>query len=72
MGKNWGRTTVKEPKFEAFLISNNRRNPNPYVRQVRITDEIGVTKKVMLDPGDLIFTDQFESILDGQIYTYKG
>ena len=32
----------------------------------------GNLKKDILEPRDLVFSDQYESRLDGRVFTYKG
>jgi hypothetical protein len=69
-GEQMGSTTVKPPKCAACQFGKQQRNPKQGSKQV--SDERGVLKKDKLEPGDLIFSDQYESCLPGRVFNARG
>ena len=70
LGKRWGSTTVKAPKCAACLLGKQKRKSTPGVKQTKTGE--GNLKRNMLEPGDLIFSDQYESREEGKVFTYRG
>ena len=70
LGHKWGSTTVKAPRCTACLFGKQERSHKAGSRQKK--HDPGSLKKEMLEPGDLVFSDQYESRLEGKIFTYKG
>ena len=69
-GDKWGSTSVNPPKCGACLFGKQHRRPTPGVTQKKHPG--GILKKGMLNPGDLVFSDQFESRIEGKVFSYKG
>ena len=70
LGDKWGSTGVAIPKCRPCLIGKQSRTPKPNVKHVK-SKELS-TKKNILEPGDLIFSDQYESREEGLVFSYKG
>lgn len=70
LGKRWGSTTVNIPKCAPCLLGKQKRRTKPGTRVIKTSE--GILKKDILEPGDLVFTDQYESRLEGRLFTYKG
>ena len=64
-----GTSTIK---CSACQYGKQERNPKGGSKRVQFKDRDGVLKRNKLNPGDLVFTDQFESRLPGQVFTGRG
>ena len=70
MGIKMGSTTVIPPKCSACILGKQGRTPKPGVRQVKQAG--GILKRDKLTPGELIFSDQYESPLLGRQFSARG
>ena len=69
-GERWGKSTVCPPKCAACQFGKQQRTPKAGQKTTR--DERGATKKDKLAPGDLVFSDQYESRLPGRVFNSRG
>ena len=72
MCEQMGRHSVKIPKCAACQYGKQERNTKEGSTQVKWKDKEGVLKKNKLEPGDLVFTDQFESRIPGMVFSDRG
>lgn len=73
LGENFiqmGRATFAVPKCATCLFGKQARTANPAKHQTK--EPIGALTKIKLVPGQLIFTDQFESRVPGRAFTTTG
>ena len=70
MGIKMGKDDIKIPKCAACQFGKQERNAKGGTTTKK--DPGGVLKKEKLEPGDLIFVDQFESRLPGQVFSPRG
>ena len=70
MGERMGKRNVEAPKCAACQFGKQQRNPKPGGKMIR--DEQGILKKDKLKPGELIFSDQYESRLPGRVFNSRG
>ena len=68
-GDKWGSTTVIPPKCSACLFGKQPRTTKSGKK--RVLSHGGSLKKGMLQPGDLIFSNQYESRHEGKVFSYK-
>jgi hypothetical protein len=72
IGQKLGKGKTVYPKCATCLFSKQERRPKPG-KVIKIDKNVtGTLSKGKLQPGDLIFSDQYESSLGGRIYTDKG
>ena len=69
-GDKWGSTRVEISRCSSCILGKQRRKTTPGSKVVKVDE--GSIKKGMLKPGDLIFSDQYDSHLEGRVFTYKG
>lgn len=69
-GENWGKSSVECPDCAACNFGKQGRNPKPGVTCTKHNE--GALKKNMLNPGDLIFADQYESPALGRVFNARG
>ena len=65
-----GSTTVDPPKCESCQLGKQERTPKGGT--TTITTPAGSLKLNKLEPGDLVFSDQYESRLEGRQFTARG
>ena len=65
-----GSTTVHPPKCAAFQLGKQERTPKDGSTLVKGPD--GALKMNQLEPGDLVFSDQYESPLLGRQFSARG
>jgi hypothetical protein len=65
-----GSTTVEPPKCDSCQFGKQERTPKAGTKSV--TKEDGFTKLIKLEPGDLVFSDQYELWLEGRQFTARG
>ena len=65
-----GSTTVVPPKCESCQLGKEERAPKAGTKS--ITKQNGNLKSNKLEPGDLVFSDQYESRLKGRQFTSCG
>ncbi len=70
IGEQIGKTSVCPPKCASCQYGKQERNPKPGATQKR--DQRGILKKDKLEPGDLIFSDQYESRVQGRVFNARG
>jgi hypothetical protein len=70
LGYKWGSTTVKAPICEPCQYGKQARTPKQGSTSKR--EKKGVFYKEKLNPGDLVFSDQFESSMGGRYYNEQG
>ena len=70
LGERMGKTSVHPPKCAACQFGKQDRNPKEG-STVTKTNE-GVLKADKLNPGDLVFADQYESRLPGRVFNRRG
>ena len=72
IGEKFGSTTTCAPKCATCQFAKQERNPKPG-KTIKVDETLkGILKKEKLQPGDLVFSDQYESSLGGQIYSTRG
>ena len=72
LGEKAGGTNVKWPKCAACQFGKQERNSKGGSKEVRFKDEEGALKRGKVEPGDLVFTDQFESRFPGRVFGQRG
>jgi hypothetical protein len=70
-GKLWGKSTHDPPRCAACQLGKQQRLPTPGKKTVSTRTE-GALKRDKLEPGDLIFSDQYESRLEGKVFGHRG
>ena len=65
-----GSTSVNPPKCAACLFGRQQRTPKKGSTTTK--DSEGALKKDQLNPGDLVFSDQYESRLPGRVFNGRG
>ena len=70
IGEKMGSTTVDAPKCAACQFGKQERTPKAGATVKR--DREGILKADMLEPGDLVFSDQFVSSLPGKVFGKRG
>jgi hypothetical protein len=70
MGARMGSTTVIPPKCASCQYGKQHRKPTAGSTTTKHNE--GVLKKDKLDPGDLVFSDQYESYLPGRVFNARG
>ena len=65
-----GTRKVDAPKCAACQFGKQQRNPKPGSRTIR--DVRGALKQNKVRPGQLVFSDQFESRLPGRVFNARG
>jgi hypothetical protein len=70
IGEKMGSSSVHSPKCASCQYGKQERTPisGTSVQKHRQ----GITKAGMLEPGDLIFSDQYESRIGGKIFNHRG
>lgn len=63
---------MEYPNCGTCLFSKQERRPKPGKVQKVDKKTLKALSKDKLQPGDLVFSDQYESSLGGRIYTEKG
>jgi hypothetical protein len=69
-GMKMGSTTVDPPKCASCQLGKQERTPKAGTKSV--TKQDGFLKMDKLEPGDLVFSDQYESRLEGRQFTSRG
>ncbi len=69
-GIKMGSTTVEPPKCDSCQLGKQERTPKGPIKTVTTPD--GFLKLNKLEPGDLVFSDQYESRLEGRNFTARG
>lgn len=69
-GEKMGAASLDAPKCAACQFGKQGRTPIPTHHSTK--DEPGSLTKEKLEPGQLIFSDQYESRLPGRAFTSKG
>ena len=69
-GEKWGSSKVEIPRCSSCLLGKKKRCTTPGTKLSKV-NEVSL-KKNMLKPGDLVFSDQYDSHLEGRVFTYKG
>jgi hypothetical protein len=69
-GIKMGSTTGEPPKCDSCQFGKQECTPKAGTKSV--TKEDGFTKLNKLEPGDLVFSDQYESRLEGRQFTARG
>ena len=70
LGERFGAQTVTPPKCEACQMGKQHRNSTEGATLKRKNE--GVLSKEKLNPGDLVFSDQFVSSLSGKYHNARG
>ena len=70
LGEKWGASTCTPPKCEVCQVGKQHRKPTQGSTTKRTNEGILYTDK--LNPGDLVFSDQFESSMKGRYYNSQG
>ena len=70
LGEKMGSTSVKAPKCAACLYGKQERTPKQ--GSTTTPDSRGALKRDELTPGDLVFSDQYESRQPGRVFTRRG
>ena len=70
IGEKMGSTTVDAPKCAACQFGKQERTPKAGTTVKR--DREGILKADKLEPGDLVFSDQFVSSLPGKVFGKRG
>ena len=69
-GKKFGRQSVSVPKCAACQYGKQDCNPKPGVKQHK--EHKASLKKEKLEPGNMVFTNQYESRLSGRVFNSRG
>ena len=69
-GETMGAAKLEAPKCAACLYGKQGRTPTPTHHSTK--DSVGSLSKEKLSPGELVFSDQYESRLPGRAFTSKG
>jgi hypothetical protein len=69
-GNKMGHTQVEAPKCAACQLGKQGKRPIPTKHGTH--EEVGSLSKEKLEPGDLVFIDQYESRQPGRALTTKG
>ena len=72
MCETMGKHSVRIPKCAACQYGKQERNTKEGSKQVKFEEREGILKKNKLEPGDLVFTDQFESRIPGMVFSDRG
>jgi hypothetical protein len=70
LGLKMGSTTVQAPKCAACQLGKQGRTPR--AGSTLTTEPSGILKLNQLEPGDLVFSDQYESPLLGRQFSARG
>ena len=65
-----GSTTVIPPKCAACQLGKQERTPKEGSKTIKAPG--GILKENKLEPGDLVFSDQYESPLLGRQFSARG
>jgi Reverse transcriptase (RNA-dependent DNA polymerase) len=68
----WGQTSVHPPKCAACQYGRQQRRPIPGTTKKKDPEHAGILKRDKLGPGDLIFSDQYESRTPGRVFGLRG
>ena len=74
-GKIWREsreTTVVAPKCESCIFEKQYRSPRKGSTTCKDKKREGILKTDKLKPGDLVFTDQYETSVEGRIFSQRG
>ena len=72
IGLKIGKATVIPPKCVTCHFSKQERLPRPG-KTIKVDKESeGILSADTLNPGDLVFSDQYESSLEVRVFTYRG
>ena len=70
VGIKMGSATVEPPKCDSCQLGKQERTPKSPIKTVTTPD--GFLKLNKLEPGDLVFSDQHASRLEGRNFTARG
>ena len=70
LGVNMGSTKVIPPKCGSCQLGKQERTPKKGSKTIQPPG--GILKADKLDPGDLVFSDQYESRLEGRQFSARG
>ena len=70
MGENMGSTSVQCPKCASCQYGKQERTPKAGTTVGK--EREGITKADKLEPGDLIFSDQYEILIGGKVFSRMG
>ena len=71
-GQKWGSTKVLHPNCAACLFGKQQCTPIKTKNTWSIPKKEGTCKRNKLQPGELIFCDQYESRLPGRVFGHRG
>jgi hypothetical protein len=69
-GEKMGKTSVSAPKCAACQFGKQERRPK--AGSTVTAKDKGILKQEKLEPGDLVFTDQYESRVPGRVFGNRG
>jgi hypothetical protein len=72
LGEKMGQDQVKIPKCAACQFGKQERNPKAGSTQIKDKSVEGSLKRNKLEPGELVFSDQYESRLPGRVFGNRG
>jgi len=72
VGERFGLSSVEAPKCAACQFGQQQRLKKEGKTTSVDTDREGILKKDKLEPGDLIFSDQYQSSLPGRVFGRRG
>ena len=70
LGVNMGSTKVIPPRCRSYQLGKQERSPKKGSQTIQPPG--GILKADKLDPGDLVFSDQYESRLEGRKLLARG
>ena len=70
IGEKMGSTSVQCPKCASCQYGKQERTPKAGTSVTKTRE--GITKADKLEPGDLVFSDQYESRIGGKIFNRRG
>ena len=71
MGVKMGSTTVQPPKCAACQLGKQQRTPKNGSKTIKSPSN-GILKQNKLQPGYLVFSDQYKSLLEGRQLSARG
>jgi hypothetical protein len=72
IGEKFGQSSVHAPKCASCQFGKQERNPKAGSKIKVDTDREGILKADKLNPGDLIFSDQYVSSVPGRVFGRRG
>ena len=72
IGEKFGQSKVVPPKCAACAFGKQERNPKQGMTRKVDVDRQGILKAESLKPGEMVFSDQYQSSLPGRVFGRRG